>query len=50
MAYRRDGVDLVSRWEGNPVLTLDDIPFPCNAVFNAAAVKHGGEYLLLLRV
>jgi predicted GH43/DUF377 family glycosyl hydrolase len=38
------------RWEGNPVLTADDIPFPCNTVFNGAPVKVGDEYLLLLRV
>jgi predicted GH43/DUF377 family glycosyl hydrolase len=38
------------RWEGNPILTADDIPFPCNTVFNAAPAKVGDEYILLLRV
>ena len=51
---RRDrrlvGRDVIHRWEGNPVLSLEDIPFPCNTVFNAAATKCGGEYLLLVRV
>jgi len=42
--------DLVKRWEGNPAITMEDIPFPCNTVFNAGAVKVNGEYLLLLRV
>lgn len=42
--------DLIRRWEGNPALTRDDMPFPCNTVFNAAAVRHEGEFLLLLRV
>ncbi len=47
---RITGRDLLHRWEGNPILTADDIPFPCNTVFNGAPVKVGDEYLLLLRV
>lgn len=47
---RRTGRDLFHRWEGNPVLALDDIPFRCNTVFNGTPVKLGGEYLLLMRV
>ncbi len=42
--------DVVARWDGNPVITREDIPFPCNAVFNAAAAKMGDQYILLLRV
>ena len=42
--------DVVHRWEGNPLITLDDIPFPCNTVFNAACAKYQGGYILLLRV
>ncbi|MFC1517439.1 glycoside hydrolase family 130 protein [Candidatus Margulisiibacteriota bacterium] len=42
--------DLVHRWEGNPALTLDDIPYRCNTVFNTAATKFEGKYLLLLRI
>jgi predicted GH43/DUF377 family glycosyl hydrolase len=38
------------RYEGNPILTRADIPYPCNTVFNAAACKLGGQYLLLLRI
>ena len=47
---RQRAKDLLHRWEGNPILTADDVPFPCNTVFNAAPAKMGGEYLLLLRV
>lgn len=47
---RRKGRDLLHRWEGNPAITPDDIPFACNTVFNGAPVKFGDEYLLLLRV
>jgi len=42
--------DVIHRWEGNPLITLDDIPFPCNTVFNAACVRMDREYILLLRV
>lgn len=42
--------DIVRRWEENPILTIEDIPFPCNTVFNAACTKHEGQYILLLRV
>ena len=42
--------DVIHRWEGNPLITLDDIPFPCNTVFNAACVRIKKEYLLLLRI
>ncbi len=42
--------DVVKRWQTNPIITVDDIPFPCNTVFNAAAVKLDDQYVLLLRV
>ncbi len=41
---------LVKRYENNPIITPQDIPFPCNTVFNAAATKFNGEYILMLRV
>lgn len=44
------GRNVVERWHGNPILTLEGLPFPCNTVFNAAATKLGDEYILLLRV
>jgi len=28
------------RYEKNPILTTDDVPYPCSAVFNAAACKY----------
>lgn len=42
--------DVIHRYEGNPLITIDDIPFPCNTVFNAACAKYNGQYILLLRV
>jgi len=45
--FRRD---LLHRYEGNPIIDLEDIPFKCNTVFNAGAVKTEEGYKLLLRV
>ncbi len=42
--------DLFKRYEGNPILTPQDWPYPTNAVFNPAAVKLNNETLLLTRV
>jgi predicted GH43/DUF377 family glycosyl hydrolase len=47
---RPSGRDIIHRWEGNPIISVEDIPFRCNSVFNSAAVKFNGEYILLLRV
>ena len=44
------GRDILHRFEGNPVISLEDVPFRCNAVFNGAVVKKGDEYYHLLRV
>lgn len=38
------------RYEKNPILSSDDVPYPCNTVFNAAACKFQNQYLLLLRI
>ncbi len=29
---KRIGPDVVRRWEGNPTISAEDIPFPCNTV------------------
>jgi predicted GH43/DUF377 family glycosyl hydrolase len=47
---RRSGRDIVERWYKNPIITLENVPFPCNTVFNAGATKFGDEYILLMRV
>jgi len=44
------GPDLLHRYEGNPILSLKDIPYRCNTVFNGTPVKVGDEYLLLIRI
>src|ERR1035437_4702080 len=40
----------IVKFENNPVLTIEDIPFRANSIFNPGAVKFNGEYLLLCRV
>ena len=42
--------DILHRWEGNPVITSDDLSFPCANIFDAGAVIVGGEVLLLLTI
>ena len=42
--------ELFVRHERNPILGPDDLPYPANSVFNAAAAIVDGETLLLLRV
>lgn len=44
------GSDLVSRWEGNPLITIEDLSFRCNDICNAGAVKFDGEYILLVTI
>ena len=39
-----------ARHPGNPILTIDDWPYPANSVFNAGATVIDGETLLLVRV
>lgn len=40
----------VKRYKENPILTAQDFPCPVNSVFNAAAARYNGEYILLNRV
>lgn len=42
--------DILRRWPRNPIITLEDIPYPCNTVFNGAVAKVGKKYIMLLRV
>ena len=42
--------ELFKRHPHNPLLTVEDWPYPCNSVFNSGATKFGDDYLLLVRV
>ncbi|MHC4423378.1 MAG: glycoside hydrolase family 130 protein [Planctomycetota bacterium] len=50
LSQQQKAHDLFTRYEGNPILTPQNWPYPTNAVFNPAAVKLNNETLLLLRV
>ncbi len=39
----------VTRYEGNPILTKDDIPYPVQTVHNAGVEKFNGKYMMLFR-
>ncbi len=40
---------LISRYQGNPILTKDDIPYPVQTVHNAGVTKFDGRYMMLFR-
>jgi predicted GH43/DUF377 family glycosyl hydrolase len=40
----------IVKFEHNPILTIDDVPFKANSIFNSGAVRFNNEYLLLCRV
>jgi len=40
----------VLRFENNPILTSENVPFRVNSIFNASAFKIRNQYLLLCRV
>ena len=40
---------IVTRYEGNPILTKDDIPYKVETVHNAGVAKFGGKYVMLFR-
>ncbi|MCK4958087.1 MAG: glycosidase [Planctomycetes bacterium] len=50
LAREKLAATLFRRFEGNPILTVDNWPYPINSVFNPAAIKVDGEVLLLNRV
>jgi len=44
------GRDLLHRWEGNPAITIEDVPFRANTVFNGTPMVTENGVFLLLRV
>jgi predicted GH43/DUF377 family glycosyl hydrolase len=51
MSPRKASLDLLHRWEGNPAITVEDVPFRANTVFNGTPmVTEDGQVLLLLRI
>lgn len=48
--HRRVELDVLHRWEGNPAITVEDVPFRANTVFNGTPVRTEDGIYLLLRV
>ncbi len=42
--------EIVTRYPDNPILTADDMPVACNAVFNSGVTMFDGRTLMLLRI
>ena len=40
---------VVKRYDKNPILTRDDVPYPVATVHNAGVVKHNDRYIMLFR-
>ena len=40
---------ILKRYEGNPIITNQMIPYSCRGVYNSSAVKHNGKYYMVLR-
>lgn len=43
-------LELFRRYKNNPIITIQNIPYKANSVFNAAAVKFNDETIILMRV
>ncbi|MFO7791051.1 MAG: glycoside hydrolase family 130 protein [Bacteroidales bacterium] len=42
-------MSIIKRYQHNPILTKDDVPYPVATVHNAAVVKHQGQYIMIFR-
>lgn len=40
---------IIKRYEKNPILTKDHVPYPVETVHNGGVVKHGQSYIMLFR-
>jgi len=40
---------IIKRYQYNPILTKDDVPYPVATVHNAAVVKYEGKYIMVFR-
>jgi len=43
------GENLIKRYQGNPILTKEDVPYPVETVHNAGVIKHEDRYIMLFR-
>ena len=50
MFQRRQGRDIVHRWEGNPYITIHDLDFQVSDIHNANAIEFQGQLFLLVTI
>jgi len=50
LSRQKKAHELFKRYQGNPIMTPENWPYPANSVFNPGAVKLNTETLLLVRV
>jgi predicted GH43/DUF377 family glycosyl hydrolase len=51
LIYPKNKQDIVKRYEGNPIITRDDVPAAAKGVYNSGCVKTGKDsYVMLCRV
>lgn len=41
--------EVIKRYENNPVLAKDDIPYNADCIFNAGVAKYQGKYIMIFR-
>lgn len=41
--------NIVKRYEKNPIITNELVPYSCRGVYNSSAVKYNGRYYMILR-
>jgi predicted GH43/DUF377 family glycosyl hydrolase len=42
--------EIITRYENNPIITIDDLPCRSNSVFNSGCIKQNGKYIMMLRI
>jgi len=42
-------IGIVKRYEGNPILSKKDVPYPAELIFNAGITKFNGRYVMCFR-
>ena len=42
--------DVVKRYEGNPILTPEDVPYDCRQVYNSSVARTDDGYVMVLRI
>ena len=41
---------IIRRYENNPILTAENVPYPATFVFNAGVARYKGKYFIAPRV